>query len=80
MDFSALVELIDGYKSDQESVYNTWFVNGEERLKAFRAIRRGVRDTVESITNGTLCSTPDLFIFDLPPSRFSFCSYRPPTG
>jgi type II restriction enzyme len=53
MDVSALVELIDGYKSDQESVYNTWFVNGEERLKAFRAIRRGVRDTIESIANGT---------------------------
>jgi len=53
MDVSALVELIDSYKSDQESVYNTWFVNGEERLKAFRAIRRGVRDTVESIANGT---------------------------
>jgi type II restriction enzyme len=34
-------------------VYNTWFVGGEERMKAFRAIRRGVRDTVDSIAAGT---------------------------
>ena len=49
---TALIELIGRYKSDPESVYNTWFVNGEERLKAFRAIRRGVRDTVDSIAAG----------------------------
>jgi type II restriction enzyme len=48
-----LFELIDRYKSDPESVYNTWFVGGEERMKAFRAIRRGVRDTVDSIAAGT---------------------------
>ncbi len=50
---TALVELIDRYKSDPESVYNTWFVGGEERMKAFRAIRRGVRGTVDSIAAGT---------------------------
>lgn len=50
---TALVELIGHYKSDPESVYNTWFVGGEERMKAFRAIRRGVRDTVDSIATGT---------------------------
>lgn len=49
MEKAALLELIDQYKSDPESVYNTWFVNGEQRLKAFRAIRRGVRDTVDAI-------------------------------
>ncbi len=53
METTALVELIDRYKSDPESVYNTWFVGGEERMKAFRAIRRGVRDTVESIAART---------------------------
>lgn len=53
MDKSALTEIIDRYKSDPESVYNTWFVGGEERMKAFRAIRRGVRDTVDSIAAGT---------------------------
>ena len=50
METTALVELIDRYKSDPESVYNTWFVGGEERMKAFRAIRRGVRDTVDTRT------------------------------
>lgn len=53
MDTLALTKLIDEYKSDQESVYNTWFVGGQERMKAFRAIRRGVRDTVNSIAAGT---------------------------
>ena len=49
----SLTELIDRYKSDPESVYNTWFVGGEDRMKAFGAIRRGVRDTVDSIVAGT---------------------------
>jgi type II restriction enzyme len=53
MDKNALAELIERYKSDPESVYNTWFVGGEERMKAFRAIRRGVRDTVDAIAAGT---------------------------
>lgn len=53
MDTAALIELINRYKCDPESVYNTWFVGGEERMKAFRAIRRGVRDTVDAIVNGT---------------------------
>ena len=44
--------LIERYKTDPESVYNTWFIGGEARLKAFRAIRRGVRDTVEAIAAG----------------------------
>ena len=53
MDRAALTNLIAQYKSDPESVYNTWFVGGEARMKAFRAIRRGVRDTVDSIAAGT---------------------------
>lgn len=56
MEKSALVELIEQYKSDPESVYNTWFVGSAERMKAFRAIRRGVRDTVDSIAAGTFGS------------------------
>ena len=50
---AALIELINHYKSDPESVYNTWFVGGAERMKAFRSIKRGVRDTVESIAAET---------------------------
>lgn len=53
MDSSTLPLLIERYTQDPESVYNTWFVSGEERLKAFRSIRRGVRDTVYSIAAGT---------------------------
>ena len=52
MDNTALFELITRYKADLESVYSTWFINGAERMKAFRAIRRGVRDTVDSIAAG----------------------------
>ncbi|MBY0433486.1 MAG: hypothetical protein K2U26_05195 [Cyclobacteriaceae bacterium] len=44
-----LDSIIRQYKDDPASVYNTWFVGGEERLKAFRAIRRGVLQVVEDI-------------------------------
>ncbi|HSH68052.1 MAG TPA: hypothetical protein VLB84_20130 [Bacteroidia bacterium] len=42
-------QIISQYKSDKESVYNTWFINNDERLKAFRSIRRGVMQVVEDI-------------------------------
>ena len=44
-----LEQIIRQYKSDKESVYNTWFINNDERLKAFRSIRRGVLQVVEDI-------------------------------
>jgi type II restriction enzyme len=50
---NSLPALIERYKSDPESVYHTWFVGGEARMKAFRAIRRGVKDTVDAINAGT---------------------------
>ena len=40
------------YRQDPESVYLTWFVNGVERLKAFRAIRRGVEQVDADIKSG----------------------------
>jgi type II restriction enzyme len=46
-----LESLIQQYKTDPESVFNTWFVNNEERLKAFRSIRRGVLQVVADIKN-----------------------------
>ena len=49
----SLVNLIGSYKADPESVYNTWFVGSPDRMKAFRSIRRGVRDTVDSVAAGT---------------------------
>ncbi|MBX9850269.1 MAG: hypothetical protein K2X86_00755 [Cytophagaceae bacterium] len=44
-----LKSIAANYKTDKESVYNTWFVNNEERLKAFRSIRRGVQQVVKDI-------------------------------
>lgn len=44
--------LIQQYKADPESVFNTWFVNNDERLKAFRSIRRGVLQVVSDIREG----------------------------
>ena len=41
--------LIQQYKADKESVYNTWFINNEDRLKAFRFIRRGVMKVIDDI-------------------------------
>lgn len=35
--------LIHEYRSDMESVYQTWFINNTERLKAFRSIQNGVK-------------------------------------
>ncbi|GAA0564363.1 hypothetical protein [Chitinophaga japonensis] len=46
---NTLSPIIRQYKADKESVYNTWFINNEERLKAFRSIRRGVMQVVEDI-------------------------------
>jgi len=45
--------LIARYKNDPESVYNTWFIGSDERMKAFRSIRRGVADTVQAIADGS---------------------------
>lgn len=44
-----LLSIAQAYKADPESVYNTWFVSSEDRLKAFRSIRRGVGTVVEDI-------------------------------
>jgi type II restriction enzyme len=46
-------KLIKRYKENSELVYNTWFVNNDERLKAFRSIRRGVIQVINEIKEGT---------------------------
>jgi type II restriction enzyme len=48
-----LRQLVKQYRSDSESVYNTWFIDNETRMKAFRSIRRGVINVIYSIKNGT---------------------------
>jgi len=44
-----LQELLSKYKSDEEAVFNTWFINNDERLKAFRSIKRGVQTVIQDI-------------------------------
>ena len=46
-----LTQLIQQYKTDSESVYNTWFIDNDQRLKAFWAIRRGVLQVIDDIKN-----------------------------
>lgn len=48
-----LKELVQRYKADPESVYNTWFIDNEARMKAFRSIRRGVIEVIEAIKTGS---------------------------
>lgn len=42
-------EIIRRYKQDPSSVYNTWFIGSQDRLKAFRSIKRGVIQVIEDI-------------------------------
>jgi type II restriction enzyme len=48
---TTLSQIIVKYKDDPTSVYNTWFIGSEERLKAFRAIKRGVLQVIDDIKN-----------------------------
>jgi type II restriction enzyme len=52
IDSERIQSLIRVYKEDAESVYNTWFINNEARLKAFGAIRRGVEQVIADIKEG----------------------------
>jgi len=45
-------ELITKYKNNPDFVYQTWFVNNDDRLKAFRSIKKGVTQVIEDIKNG----------------------------
>ncbi len=47
-----LARLIEHWKEDPRSTYNTWFL-WEERLKNFRSIRRGIAEVVSDIQAGT---------------------------
>lgn len=60
--------LIVLYKADEESVYNTWFVNNADRLKAFRSVRRGVRQAIEDI------HTPNPILYFLHPTLIPPCN------
>lgn len=45
--------MIQEYRGDMESVYQTWFIDNDQRLKAFRTIRNGVIEVIKDIDNNT---------------------------
>lgn len=45
----SMKSLIDSYKKDPESVYHTWFLHSNDRLKAFRTIRKGLLKVISEI-------------------------------
>ena len=47
-----LSQLIERWKADPGSTYQTWFL-WEERLKNFRSIRRGLQQVIREISEGT---------------------------
>ncbi len=47
-----VLKLIREYMVDEDSVYNNWFTK-DNRLKCFRAIRKGLKLVVEEIKNGS---------------------------
>lgn len=53
---SDLDALVARYREDPESVYHTWFLRDDNRLKAFRSIRRGVEAVVRAVRGGTFGS------------------------
>jgi type II restriction enzyme len=48
-----LNSLIEQYKSDIESVYHTWFLHSNDRLKAFRTIRKSLPKVIKEIEEGS---------------------------
>lgn len=47
------LKIIEQYRQDADSVYQTWFVDNGARLKAFRSIRTGVQQVVDDIRGGS---------------------------
>jgi len=70
---------IQQYRSDLESVYQTWFINNEERLKAFRTIKNGINQVVEEVERnqfGNDFKGSSLEVVTLSKNRFSKGSGR----
>lgn len=49
----SLTRLIDDYKQNPNLIYQSWFLHNEDRLKAFRSIRRGVLQVISDIKDGS---------------------------
>jgi type II restriction enzyme len=48
-----LKTLFEQYKNDIESVYHTWFLHSNDRLKAFRTIRKSLPKVIKEIEEGS---------------------------
>lgn len=53
MKTSVLECIAKDYIQDSESVYHTWFLNNDDRLKAFRTIKKGLNDVIDDIESRT---------------------------
>ncbi|KAB7726480.1 hypothetical protein F5984_24495 [Rudanella paleaurantiibacter] len=53
MPATSLIDLIDDYKRNPDLTYQSWFLHNEDRLKAFRSIRRGVLQVISDIKEGS---------------------------
>ncbi|GAX91668.1 hypothetical protein [Effusibacillus lacus] len=53
MEIIEFQKILHDFRNDPESVYHTWFLNGEDRLKAFRTIKNGLNDVIRDIENRT---------------------------
>lgn len=53
MPLDSFTRLIEDYKQHPNLVYQSWFLHNEDRLKAFRSIRRGVLQIISDIKDGS---------------------------
>lgn len=53
MDATYLKDLFGQYSQKKELLYQTWFIHSEDRLKAFNQVRKGVKQIVKDIRNGS---------------------------
>lgn len=53
MPTDSLTNLINEYKQSSDLTYHSWFLHNEDRLKAFRSIRRGVLQVISDIKDGS---------------------------
>lgn len=52
-DITTFTKLIHEYKQSPDLTYQSWFLHNEDRLKAFRSIRRGVIQVISDIKGGS---------------------------
>jgi len=82
MPATSLIDLIDDYKRNPDLTYQSWFLHNEDRLKAFRSIRRGVLQVISDIKEGSFPNdfkgSSLEFVLSLPsPSRSRFLREHP---